>query len=769
MKGKNLLPSLAITLFTVLCSMLQAQIKVEGWRDHLSYRQALHIADAGSRIYCATEGSLFYYDITDHTVNKLSPVQGLNDLEISTIGYQSSTGRLLIAYKDGNLDLIESKEITNIPDILNKSTLSDKTIYHILFDDSTTYLSCGFGIVALNLKKREVKDTYFIGENGGTTDVYATCTDGTYLYAATANGILKAAKDNPNLVNYAFWTKLTDIPRSTGKFNALVWFNNMLFVNSCGEGSNDDHLYYLKNNTWNEFNPGYPEGNAYKSLEVCNDHLVIASTWHVDVFDQQLNHIRHEYIGTPVHAITDIDNTIWAADNQTGLIRVTTSFQKDTILPNGPDNNMSFRVFSSNGKTYVAGGGVTSPWSNSYNYAFVHFFDQNTWSSWYSESQRDVVNVITNPSDKSQVFAGTWGYGVLEFKDNVLQTIYNPSNSTLQSIISGDNYCRVYGLAFDKDKNLWVANAGVSNPISIRLSDGTWKSLSYGSRINAPVLGKMIIDQNNRKWIQLPQGYGLFVFDDNGTLTDISDDDYTRFTITDEDGNTISTNVYDIAEDLDGYIWVGTSAGPAVYYNPSDVFESSGFYASQILIPRNDGSGLGDYLLSTETITSIAIDGANRKWFGTQSSGVYLMSSDGLKQIYHFTKENSPLLSNTINSISIDGTTGEVFFATEKGLVSFRSTATDANDYFGKVYVFPNPVRETYHGDITITGLAKDVNVKITDVAGNLVYETTSLGGQAIWDGKNFDGRRAATGVYLVFCTNSDGSQTRVTKFLFIH
>jgi ligand-binding sensor domain-containing protein len=364
----------------------------------------------------------------------------------------------------------------------------------------------------------------------------------------------------------------------------------------------------------------------------------------------------------------------------------------------------------------------------------------------------------------------TWGYGIIYLEKMQKKAVYNPSNSSLQTIIPGD-FCRVYGMAFDKNMNLWVTNSGVSNPISVLSADGKWTSLNYGPAINAPNVSKLLIDSGNRKWVILPRGNGLFVFDDNGTPGDIRDDTYTRVSIADNAGNEISNFVYDIAEDLEGNIWVGTASGPVVYYHPAAVFEGpqAGGYAQQILVPRNDGSGLGDYLLSTETITSIAVDGANRKWFGTRNSGVYLISADGLKQIHHFTRENSPLLSNTINSITIDGQTGEVFFATDKGIVSYRGTATSGGDSFGKVYVFPNPVRETYHGDITITGLARNVNVKITDISGNLVFETKALGGQAVWNGKNFDGRRVATGVYLVFCTNEDGSKTYVTKLLFIH
>ncbi|GAI04403.1 unnamed protein product, partial [marine sediment metagenome] len=246
------------------------------------------------------------------------------------------------------------------------------------------------------------------------------------------------------------------------------------------------------------------------------------------------------------------------------------------------------------------------------------------------------------------------------------------------------------------------------------------------------------------------------------------DDRTNKFSIVDQDGKTFN-NIFSVAEDLEGNIWVGTNEGPVIYYNPENVFSGQNFFAHRINIPREDDSGLANYMLGTETITAIAVDGANRKWIGTENAGVFLLAPDGMKQIYSFNENNSPLLSNNITSIAIDHQSGEVFFGTDKGIISYRSTATQGSNEFNKVFVFPNPVREDYDGPITVTGLVSDAEVKITDISGNIVYETRALGGQAIWDGRNFSGARVQTGVYLIFCTNEDGSKTHVTKLLFIH
>jgi len=335
----------------------------------------------------------------------------------------------------------------------------------------------------------------------------------------------------------------------------------------------------------------------------------------------------------------------------------------------------------------------------------------------------------------------------------------------LQSIVPGENYIRIGGLDFDVNNNLWITNSEVANIISVKKANGEWKGFNFDEVISNVPVGEIVVSQNSTKWIILPNGLGLFVFNENNTIDNTNDDQFKKLSILDENGKLITNNVYSFAEDLNGIIWVGTDQGIIVYYNPENVFDDESFYAQRIVLTNN---GITQNLLSTEVITAISVDGANRKWIGTNSSGVYLVSKNGTEEINHFTEENSPLFSNRILDIGIDNESGEVYFATEKGLISYRGTATMGNDEFRDVYVYPNPVREDYEGDITIRGLVSDVNVKITDISGNLVYETTAEGGQATWNGKNFSGQRVSTGVYLVFCTNDDGSKTYITKLLFI-
>src|SRR6056297_122079 len=376
----------------------------------------------------------------------------------------------------------------------------------------------------------------------------------------------------------------------------------------------------------------------------------------------------------------------------------------------------------------------------------------------------DYVIVKIDPYNIEHYYVGSWGRGVFEYMNDQIKEVHNESNSSLQSMIPGNDYIRIAGMDWDEENNLWVTNTGVTNPVSVKLTNGEWHSFNFDSQISNILVKDILVTQNNHKWVTLP-GNGLFVFDDNQTPDNENDDLYKKFSILDENGKIITNNIFSIAEDLDGNIWVGTDQGIVVYYNPTDVFESSLFYAQGIVITIDDYT---QYLLNTETITSIAVDGANKKWLGTQNAGVYLVSKDGTEEINHFTEENSPLISNSINDVTINHETGEVFMATTKGLISYRGSATMGSDEFRDVYVYPNPVRENYAGDITIRGLVSNVNVKITDISGNIVYETNAEGGQATWNGKNFSGKRVSTGVYLVFCSNDDGSKTHITKLLFI-
>jgi len=742
-----------------------AQIGVGQWREHLPFTFEKHITQSSSKIYAATDFGVLIYTKSTKSIEKLTKVNGLSDVGISTMAYSSSNNILFIGYSNGNIDLVSGQEIFNVSDIKRKIITGSKTINHVIFNDEYAIISCGFGVVVLNLDRKEIKDTYFIGDFGSLLSVNQLVFDGQYLYAATNQGIYKGDYLYANLADFNNWYLQSSIPNSSGVFNTVEMVDDKVVVNYSNAIANDI-VYILNNGIWSVFTNEFDEISKIKFV---NNRLMLMANKRLVIYDQNLSFVDSiqttDYTNPNISdALIDNNNITWITDLGNGLVKYTGS-NFEFIYPNSPYSSDAFSFDIHNKRVLVAGGGISQTGNNVFTNGTIHSFRNQQWTSIINYNVADIVNVKLDPTNTNHFYAGTWGYGLLEYTDDEITQVYNASNSSLQSMIAGENYIRIGGMVFDDDNNLWITNSGVANIISVKKANGEWKGYNYDDVISNVRVSDIIVTQNKNKWVIVPNGMGLFVFNENGTIDNLTDDLYKKLSINDENGKLITNNVYSIAEDLKGAIWVGTDQGIVVYYNPETIFESDNFYAQRIVLTIGEGT---NFLLKSEIVTSIAIDGANRKWLGTQSSGVFLVSKDGTEELNHFTEENSPLLSNRILDIGIDQESGEVFFATEKGLISYRGSATMGSDEFKDVYVYPNPVREDYEGEITIRGLVSDVNVKITDISGNLIYETTADGGQATWNGKNFSGQRASTGVYLVFCTNDDGSKTHITKLLFI-
>ncbi|MFC2104669.1 T9SS type A sorting domain-containing protein [Bacteroidota bacterium] len=746
-------------------SLLQAQIGVGEWRDHFPFVYSIAITESPTKVYVASENGVFSYSKSSQNIEKMTKVNILSDIGISTISYSEENQVLVVGYSNGNLDLIFDTEVFNLSDIKREAISGSKSINHILFINEYAYLSSDFGIVVINVEKREVKDTYYIGNLGSLINVNQLVYNNNYLYAATNQGIYIADFTNPNLGDYSNWQIVTDIPNYTSNFNAIYVNDGILLVNQVSETFNDV-IYSNYTGTWISL------VNNYSSVrKIQNNNTFIQIVTNRNILNYNTNFVFQDSISraeipnlNPFDVVLSSDNTYWIADKGNGLVKYQLG-NYETITPNAPYLPNAFAIDIKNNKVLVTAGALTPSWGNFFLNGAVFIFENERWSSIFNFSAPDYVSVKMDPFNKDHYYIGSWGRGLFEYRNNILEENYTETNSTLQTYISGENYYWVKGLAFDHENNLWVTNAGVENPVSVKQSNGEWKSFNFDEEISNILINDIIVTENNDKWVILPNGNGLFVFDHNQTIDDENDDLTKKLSVIDENGKVISNNVYSIAEDLEGNIWVGTDQGIVVYYYPENVFTDSDFHAQRIILTIGD---VTQYLLSTEIITSIDVDGANQKWIGTQSTGAYLVSEDGTEEINHFTEENSPLPSNKINDIGINHETGEVYFATDKGLTSYRGSATMGSDEFRDVYVYPNPVRENYEGEITIRGLVSDVNVKITDISGNIVYETTAKGGQATWNGRNFSGSRVSTGIYLVFCTNDDGSKTHITKLLFI-
>jgi hypothetical protein len=510
------------------------------------------------------------------------------------------------------------------------------------------------------------------------------------------------------------------------------------------------------------------------------NHLILFSDWGVSVEDYSLNTIANvngnSYNnGAPISGYVDSDGLFWIADGRNGLVRCSNN-NYDFIYPNGPYNIATWSMAVSKDNLWVTGGAINlqaPTWSTYGTYLYNDYsnwknFNRLTDPGYDTLGFPDEVCVAIDPQDTKHAFVGTWGSGLLEYRENGIVSVFNSSNSTLQPIYN-PTFHPVYvgGIAFDKNNSLWIANPMNPTPISVRYADGSWKSFQIsGNFANVATFG-LIVDSYNQKWI-IARGsggdaLGLGVFNENDP-SNSSDDTFKLVNSTSGQGGLVSLNIYSIAEDKDGAIWIGSDQGVSVIYNPGNVFTGGNYDAQQILIEQE---GQAQYLLATDYVMAIAVDGANRKWFGTLSGGVFLMSADGTKQLLNFNMDNSPLLSNRIYSIAIDPNTGEVYFGTDAGICSYRGDATEGGETCEDYYVFPNPVAHNYHGPIAIKGLVSNAFVKITDLSGQVVYQTKANGGLATWNGNNFQGVRAKTGVYLVYITNDDGSSTCVTKMVF--
>ncbi len=757
----------SIILLTFCFSQIFPQVKLYQWRTHAPYLKGVQLAVANDKVYCISEGGFFSYHKSSGSLEKYSKVTGLSDVDYSSIAYDAGNDLLVIGYQNGNIDLLYKNEIYNLPDIKRKLIIGSKSVNKLDFIDGLLYASCGFGIVVIDPVKREVKETYLIGENGMQVIVNQVAFDGRYLYAACEGGVYRADYFSSNLVDFNSWEKMGNLAGVDGNYNAIVFFDNKMYVNH-SKDTGDDVIYFLEGDSWIPLGKGDLTGNNYSLT--AGDNLVISNERKVVVVNPDgtiKKIIDHSIYWEPECRDAVLEGgTTWIADNRQGLVKISANNQKYFYTPNGPLYHYVWDLDAAQGDIWAAGGGNDGI---QYSYIGGYSFQKEKWINFHRSldfSINEIRNfhvVAVNPRNSKQVFFGSNGYGLIEYYDNQYQETYDGSNSNLEYALAPFDV-RISGLAFDDNENLWIAEMVVNNPVYVKPPGKEIEKIKFKSSIPGNKTGRLLVTSTGQKWLIL-NNVGLFVFDHQPGGGEYNEK---VLRIIGSDGEMISSSPYSLAEDLDGNIWIGTDKGPVVYYNPEDVFTSN-IYASKILISRNDGSNLADVLLETETITSISIDGAGRKWFGTSGAGVFLLSKDATKQIYNFTAENSPMPSSNIIDISINHLTGEVFFGTDKGIISFKGDATKGNDDFGRVYTYPNPVRENYQGDITVTGLLDNVDVKITDVSGNLVFETTALGGQAIWNGRNMDGIRVSTGVYLVFCTNSDGSKTYVTKILFIN
>ncbi len=766
-----------------------AQQPIGAWRDHLPYLRMVDVVEGGGHVYCATSTGLFSYDPSSGEMERLNKTNALSDVDIRGLAWNEPLQMLLVYYGNGNLDLLQGSSSFNMGDIQRSSILGDKAIYSAYQDGTTAYLACGFGIVVVDLQRREVKETWFIGPNGGQLEVNALTFSADSIYAATSTGLYTASRSAANLSAFSSWRKRADMgtAMANGPFDVAVTFGGRPIINFHDVAENKDTLIVLNDgNTWDRISSPFGTRIHGASVSREGDLLIVSREADVQTLGPTFNLIDQAYgysgiLCSPARAIRSTQGFVWVADRNAGLARADGGPVGSTVRPNGPLNASVYRMDSQGGALYVATGGIEGNWGNKFLKDGVHHYVDGEWRTTdrtnstlfatgnsYAGAVNDMMIVAVDPNDPTHAYAGSWDDGLIEFRDRQPVANYTQNNSSLGVVTNeGSGKVNVAGLSYDLGGNLWMTNAWAAEPVTVLTRAGAWKSFTPGSLLNGNLLvAEIMAASNGYKWIVRPRGNALLVFNDGGTIMETSDDQWKLLNNTVGTGGLPSPDVFCVAEDKDGQVWVGTSKGVAVFYTPSAIFGEDGSYDAQQILIEQDGNV--QILLETEFVSCIVVDGANRKWIGTQTGGVFLVSADGREQIQHFTQENSPLPSNTITTIAINELTGEVFFGTDRGIIGYRGEATEGGAEATCASVFPNPVRESYTGPVAITGLVRDSEVKITDVSGNLVYRTTSLGGQAIWNASDMSGNRVATGVYMIFATDITGTYKCNTKVLVV-
>jgi len=729
------------------------------WKDYYSYNGAKKVFYQNYQTYCVTDNGLFVYNNNNELFlyNKLNFT---NDYGINNLAFGSNT--LIVSYENSNIDIIEDNLTTSITDIKNLE-ITGKRINNLTVIDNELFVSASYGVSKINLIKKEISDTYYLYKNGESVEINDLKKIDNYYLVASNKGVFKA-EQNSLLNDPNNWTQ---IDTNSNVFK-IINGSRIIFLYK-----NESETNYKVSEDISNISSMLISANSLNDITYSNDKFLFvyenSVVTSIDGTDTLETYYKNTGLSKFKSACYDDENNIWIADSISGLIKVTNGITKSIILPNGPASNNIFDLNFSNSKLYISHGGHSNYSVNNLNYQGVSVLENNSWTNYSSQflgNSRDIVSSTTNGD--YEYFASWYdGISVILNKNLSNKFGYNNTNGILDTTYYSNNRIQISDLKFDNYGNLWGLNSQVQKPLFVKTPQNEWYSYTLNLSIEGLYFDEILIDNTGQKWGIIAKGNskGLFVYDDNNTIDNQYDDQYKLITTNIGQGALPNNNVNCITKDRNGEIWVGTYEGICVFNNPSLVFSGYNFDAQQILITEGD---YGQYLLSTESVKCIAVDGGNRKWIGTLGAGLYLLSADGTEEINHFTSENSPLPSNNIIDIAINSKNGEVFIGTDKGLLSYTSDATVGENSQNNLKIFPNPVRQSYSGLIIIDKLYTDANIKITDMNFNLIFEGFANGGRATWNGRDIDGNKVPTGVYLIFTSDDMGNEKISGKILII-
>lgn len=717
-----------LTYSLILLFSLQAyaqDVEQGTWRTHFNYQSAAIIQATATKIFCATENGLFYVDQEDNTVNILTKIDGFSDVGISAMNYSPDQNILIIGYRSGNIDLFSASGITNIDLVRNQNIIQDKRIAHIHIKNDFAYLSTDFGIVVLDLSREVISEVFReIGPDGIQPRVFATQAANDSIFAVTSSGLLAARlSDNINLLDFNNWQQIST-PVGVREFRLITATTS----NSGIILANEEEIYSYLNGVFTVITDQFDNVTSVKA-QPDGSTLFISDGRGYLLQNGNINQILNED-SERLAAISIINNEVWLADLEDGLKKVSgNTFQR--LSPNSPGTDDIQNLVYQDGKIYAFGPFRTEGFLPR-NKSSFSVFENGSWSS-------ETVEDFSNVSDIADRYFASFGNGLYD--------VTNESAVTDAPLMADSRTGRVIVTDIEtNEQGLWVANFNSDNPLHLLNNEGNWESYSLNGR--ASEITQIAVSGN--VWIR-----------DNNSGIKIYDPELDEVTVVNANNSDLPSSIInDISIDLDDEVWVATERGVAFF--PSASIEISNFNTAILPVFENNS------LFRNEVINSITTDPGNRKWIGN-TTGAWLLEEAGESLVTRFTTENSPLPSNNVLDITINPQNGEVFFVTDKGMVSFRSDATESTDFHSDVKIFPNPVRPNFNGLVGFNGLATDVRLKITDISGKLIREIEANGGGASWNLRDINGNRARTGIYLIFSSDGEGEETYIGKLAIVN
>jgi hypothetical protein len=745
---------LIISFFITLISYAQTS----KWGDLFSYNNVLKIREDGDRLVAATENGIFYYYPSTGEIKKLSKANGLHDVKISAFDYNAATQTGIVGYQNGSMDVITPNGIFLIVDIpLATGYNNSKKINHISINGDRAVISAGYGVSIFNISRREFGDTAFFASGGAYEAVNSAVIKDNFVYVATGLG-LKRHELNSTFAIYSEWNVAGTNFIQSGIFKKVDASNVVAFASG-------NQVRFGNGNTFSNTLGPFAD---VRDLRVTDNKIIVTDQSKVYVYDtngvQQKNFNAEEELNTALL----YNNTLFTGTKFSGIYNE----QKNSLKPDGPYNNTSYKLSLLNDQIWVSTGIRASyDVAPSPSYLGYYHFDGNKWiyPTYFLQNPNitfNILDVTPNPSNPSEVFFTNYSHstnskGIYKMTNDVFTKSYL---TELNSIEIGQYINRPVGCTFDESNNLLCSVSHTPKGVGFYY---------YNKQSDNFVLTDISVNQNVQKpltkdgMIYIPVPFtsgGMLVYNYNNTPATSSDD---TFKFLNKNNNLPTDRCISVAIDKNDDLWIGTMEGLRILSNPKSAILEDSPQTDDIIIEEN---GLAEELFRDALLLQITVDSGNQKWVSVDGGGVFYLSPNGDKTIYHFTKSNSPLPNDSVTDIKVDEKTGKVYFATLDGIMVYQGDVTEVTSNFGNVLVYPNPVvYAQYKGNVRIRGLASKTNIRITDTAGNLVHSAVANGGYFEWNLNNQRGVRVASGIYYVLMTNEDGTDKATAKIAVVN